>query len=226
MLESLQGRFLGWMLEPLTQQGVALLGVGPVVLQVFGLAREWSQQRRGGQDPETVQVYTRMVWRLQPEPSQQIYGFLSRANRDAFGLLLSANGVGPKAALALLETFTVDSLFEAVLQNQPKRLTQAKGIGGKGAEKLILELRDKLKVYTKTKADLGFDLSELNPTTGSAVAASPVLSEVEAVLGSLGYTPEEIYGVFSGLGAEQLEGASEVVLKRALAWLAKAPALT
>ena len=76
----------------------------------------------------------------------QLYGFLSKDDLAMFRLLLGVNGIGPKAALGALSGITADELRFAVLSDDVKTISKAPGIGKKTAQKLILELKDKLKL--------------------------------------------------------------------------------
>lgn len=80
------------------------------------------------------------------EDAMQLFGFLSRDDLKMFRLLLGVNGIGPKAALGVLAGLTADELSFAVLSDDVKTLSRAPGIGKKTAQKLILELKDKLKL--------------------------------------------------------------------------------
>lgn len=80
------------------------------------------------------------------EDVMQLFGFLSRDDLHMFRLLLGVNGIGPKAALGVLAGLTADELSFAILSDDVKTLSRAPGIGKKTAQKLILELKDKLKL--------------------------------------------------------------------------------
>ena len=80
------------------------------------------------------------------EDAMQLYGFLSKDDLEMFRLLLNVNGIGPKAALGVLARLTADELRFAVLSDDIKTISKAPGIGKKTAQKLILELKDKLKL--------------------------------------------------------------------------------
>ena len=80
------------------------------------------------------------------EDAMQLYGFLSKDDLEMFRLLLNVNGIGPKAALGVLAGLTADELRFAVLSDDIKTISKAPGIGKKTAQKLSLELKDKLKL--------------------------------------------------------------------------------
>ena len=92
---------------------------------------------------DKIKIYTYFHVR---EDAMQLYGFLSRDDLEMFRLLLNVNGIGPKAALGVLAAITADELRFAVLSDDVKTISRAPGIGKKTAQKLILELKDKLKL--------------------------------------------------------------------------------
>jgi Holliday junction DNA helicase RuvA len=91
---------------------------------------------------EHVHLHTEMIVR---EDLIALYGFGTLAERDTFVRLITVSGVGPKLALAILGTMSIDSLRNAVASGQPELLTRVPGIGKKMAEKIVFELKDKLK---------------------------------------------------------------------------------
>ena len=90
-----------------------------------------------------VKIYTYMYVR---EDAMKLYGFLTRDDLNVFKLLITVNGIGPKGALGVLSAITPDDLRFAVLSDDVKTISKAPGIGTKTAKKLILELKDKLKL--------------------------------------------------------------------------------
>ena len=92
---------------------------------------------------QEVKIYTYLNVK---EDAMQLYGFLSKDDLEMFRLLLNVNGIGPKAALGVLAGLTADELRFAVLSDDIKTISKAPGIGKKTAQKLILELKDKLKL--------------------------------------------------------------------------------
>ena len=102
---------------------------------------------------EEVTLLTHLVVR---EDAHLLFGFLTAAERSAFRQLLRISGVGPKVALAVLSGMSVDDLSAAVQAEDAARLTKVPGIGKKTAERLVLELRDKLpKAMTAVRAEAG-----------------------------------------------------------------------
>src|SRR3954468_12636841 len=100
---------------------------------------------------EEVTLLTHMVVR---EDAHLLFGFITAGERSAFRQLLKISGVGPKVALSVLSGLSVDDLSAAVAAEDSGRLTKIPGIGKKTAERLVLELRDKLpKTLTNVRAD-------------------------------------------------------------------------
>ena len=108
-----------------------------------------------------------------------LYGFSTTEERAAFELLISVNGVGPKAAIAILSCVTASELAIAIVTNQPKVITVAQGVGNKMAQKIILELKDKIKNQDIKSSDY---------------SAAPIPEEDDAInaLVALGYNQAEI----------------------------------
>ena len=126
------------------------------------------------------------------EDAFDLYGFISREEQRCYELLTSVNGVGPKAAMSILSAGGPQNFTLAVMTGDEKMLTAAQGIGKKIAQRIILELKDKL----------GGAGMELDFSTGPAVAA-PVqsggsLALARAALQELGYSPAEIQSALKG----------------------------
>lgn len=124
------------------------------------------------------------------EDAFDLYGFISREEQRCFALLTSVNGVGPKAAMSILSSGGPQNFTLAVMTGDEKMLTAAQGIGKKIAQRIILELKDKL----------GGSNLELDFSTPSAVA--PISSSAalaNAALQELGYSPAEIAAALKGV---------------------------
>lgn len=128
---------------------------------------------------DELKLYTKLIHR---EDNMTLCGFLKKETRDIFVYLISVSGVGIKMALALLGSFDTADLISLVINEDYKQLTLAKGVGPKLAQKIILELRDKLiKANITTVAD-----------KFSGVELTPATKETTSILLSLGYTEDEI----------------------------------
>ena len=146
------------------------------------------------------------------EDAMQLYGFLSRDDLQVFRLLLGVNGIGPKAALGILAGLTADELRFAVLSDDVKTLSRAPGIGKKTAQKLILELKDKLN------AEEAFELklAHVQEETGSETAAADGSREAVEALVALGYSSTQALQAVrkvSGIPADDVEGILKAALK-------------
>ena len=146
-----------------------------------------------------VMLYTYLNVR---EDAMELFGFATKTELDTFKTLISVSGVGPKAGLALLSELSPEQVAMAIATDDVKTITRAQGIGKKIAQRIVLELKDKL---AKAEAsDSGFA-----PVSAAAVsAAGGNVSKAIEALGVLGYTPAEVSPVlaqFDGnLPVEQL----------------------
>lgn len=128
-------------------------------------------------EDKTQKLFTILQHR---EDSMSLYGFINKETRDIFQILLSVSGVGAKMALALLNEFDACDLISLVIAGNYKELTLAKGVGPKLAQKIILELKDKL-----IKTDI--TIKEI-----SSIPKTSAVGDTQAVLLSLGYEEDEI----------------------------------
>ena len=142
------------------------------------------------------------------EDSMSLYGFLNKETRDIFQILLSVSGVGAKMAIALLNEFDACDVISLVIDGNFKELTRAKGVGPKLAQKIILELKDKL---IKT---------ELPKSSLSSIPQTQAISDTQAVLLSLGYEENEIEDAIKKVMPTIMETSNSVeVLRKALTTL-------
>ena len=172
-----------------------LLDVQGVGYRVFVAGSTRNQLRLG----EEATLFTYLNVR---EDAMLLYGFYSQQEYDLFQLLISVSGVGPKVALGILSAITVEGLCRAIQQKQAAVLTKLPGIGKKSAERLILELKDKVSFAGASEDAL--DLSDLQEPLGD-----DLLSEASAALISLGYTQAEIAPVVKKAG--KLSSVEEMI---------------
>ena len=165
-----------------------------------------SQLKKG----ERAKLYTYMNVR---EDAVDLFGFSSQSELHSFKLLLGVSGVGPKAALSILSANTPANLAMAVVMGDEKALTAAPGIGKKIAQRIILELKDKL---AKEQSSFG-------PDTGGSV---PVMvlpndkaKEAGAALAVLGYSGSEVAAALKGIDMDALP--LEEIIRQALKRMAK-----
>ncbi len=152
---------------------------------------------------DEVKVYTVLIHR---EDKMSLCGFLHKEDRDIFNILTSVSGVGSKMALTLLDEFEASELIGFVIDGNYKEITRAKGVGPKLAQKIILELKDKLMNY-KTKEPIKI--------TSSVKVDDSAVEDAQMVLVSLGYERKEIQDAISKAVADSKTTAEEI-LKEAL----------
>ncbi|SDG52418.1 Holliday junction DNA helicase subunit RuvA [Selenomonas sp. WCT3] len=114
-----------------------------------------------------------------------LYGFASEDEYDVFQLLIGVSGIGPKVALGILSSITVEGLCKAIQNKQATVLTKLPGIGKKSAERLILELKDKVGFATS-------DVDEVLTLDMEGAVGDDIISEAQAALMALGYSQAEI----------------------------------
>ena len=148
-------------------------------------------------------VYTKVV--AKKDDVWEIYGFATREEREMFEKLTSVSGVGPKAALAILSVCTPQGLAMAVITGDEKALIAAPGIGKKIAQRIVLELRDKMSKEQLETA------SAASPVAAAAVSGGVNhTQEAVAALMVLGYTQAEALHAMEGLDAAGME-ADEII---------------
>ena len=144
----------------------------------------------------------------------ELYGFLTENELNCFQMLIGVSGVGPKAALAILSSVTPERLATAIITGDEKALTGAPGIGKKIAQRVILELKDKL-----AKGQLNVATGESYGGTGVTVIPENKTSEAAAALAVLGYGPAEVNEALKGIPMEELP--LEAIIKQALKKMVK-----
>ena len=139
------------------------------------------------------------------EDAFDIYGFSTREELNCFEKLLGVGGVGPKAALAILSVVTPDQFTLAVMTQDDKTLTMAQGVGKKLAQRILLELKDKL---APSQLELSGAQLDASPIHGSKSA------EASAALASLGYSQQEIAAALKGVDVNAMR--VEEIVRHAL----------
>ena len=139
------------------------------------------------------------------EDAFDIYGFSTREELSCFEKLLGVGGVGPKAALAILSVVTPDQFTLAVMTQDDKTLTMAQGVGKKLAQRILLELKDKL---ASSQLELSGVQMDASPVHGSKSA------EASAALASLGYSQQEIASALKGVDVNAM--SVEQIVRHAL----------
>lgn len=153
---------------------------------------------------KTVKLYTHLAVR---EDALELFGFATEREKSAFRMLIGVSGIGPKVAISILSALTPEQFAAAVCSSDAKTLARAKGLGQKGAERIILELREKLtKEYgaaAPTSTPVGIQISGQSPDALNALLV-------------LGYTKQEAAEALNGLDASSmtLEALITAALKR------------
>ena len=152
------------------EDNAIIVEVGGVGLRVFVPAPLRGRLKAG----EVILLYTHLIVR---EDALTLYGFESQSDRELFNMLLGVDGVGPKVALSVLSTLTVDAVQRAVFTEEPDILSRVPGVGKKTSQKIVLYLHDKLK-----PADALARIAALSDKDGEVLAALTALgySVVEA----------------------------------------------
>lgn len=154
------------------------------------------------------------IYYQQREDAVQLFGFESWAEREFFMTLLNVSGIGPKGALAMIGQSTLFGLYQAIAGENVEFLTKVPGIGKKTAQRLVLELKDKLPESALEEfAAADIELPE--------VTTAPLLKDdISEVLLSLGYHESEIRKIYPEL--KKLQGQDEqIIIKKALQLLAR-----
>ena len=159
---------------------------------------------------ETARLYTYLNVR---EDAMELYGFFTEDERNCFQLLIGVSGVGPKAALSILSSSTPETLAMSIITGDEKALTVAPGIGKKIAQRIILELKDKL---AKGQISPG---GESYGGTGVTVIPESKSSEAAAALAVLGYSTAEIGVALKGIDLDAM--SLEEIIKQALKKMVK-----
>jgi holliday junction DNA helicase RuvA len=152
------------------EDNALIVEVGGVGLRVFVPAPLRGRLKAG----EVILLYTHLIVR---EDALILYGFESQPDRELFNILLGVDGVGPKVALSVLSTLTLDAVQRAVFTEEPDILSRVPGVGKKTSQKIVLYLHDKLK-----PTDALAKIAALSDKDGEVLAALTALgySVVEA----------------------------------------------
>jgi len=177
--------------------GAAEIDVNGVGYEVR-IAGDTVQRLASAGRDEEIKIYTYTYLR---EDQIALYGFLSREDLELFKLLITVSGVGPKGALALLSVGTADDLRFAIMTGDAKMIARAPGVGKKTAERLILDLRDKVAgLYDAGMAAIaagaagitgGIGAEDYIPSAGASAGTDDAAREAIEALTALGYSRAE-----------------------------------
>jgi len=189
------GRITGVILEKRLDQ---------VLVDVGGLAYEveipLTTFERLGESADRVILHTHLVVR---EDAQQLFGFYTEKERDLFRSLIKVNGVGPRMALTIQSSVDSDTFVRCIRDNDVKTLVALPGIGKKKAERLIIEMQDRLPDWQLEE--------ELKP---AHIANQDIVSDAESALIGMGYKPQEAAMALADLDDTSVEELIRVALKR------------
>ena len=161
-----------------------------------------------------VQLFCHFVVR---EDAQLLFGFHDGKSRDFFRTLIKVNGVGPKMAVAMMSTLTTDELIQSVNENQVARLVKIPGVGKKTAERLIIELRDKLAAFASAGGAAKANVS----STAQNVSGDTMIEEAESALITLGYKKSDAEKMVSAAWKLGEYSRSQDLIRAALKTLSK-----
>jgi len=159
-----------------------------------------------------VKIYTYMHVR---EDAIGLFGFLTKDDMEMFRLLITVNGIGPRTALGILSAITADELRFAILAEDVKKISKAPGIGNKTASKMILELKDKIKLEDAFEKQL--INKETKKSNGNTNRILGLRDEAIQALTVLGYSSSDAFKIVSGIDIEedmQVEDILKLSLKR------------
>ncbi len=162
--------------------------------------------------PETgsvISLYTHFVVR---EDAQQLYGFSDRETREVFRELIRVNGVGPKMALAILSALDAEALTHCIQGEHIQTLLRVPGVGRKTAERLLIELRDRVKRWS----DKHTHSTEARSDYPSTTPAQAIQEDAEKALQSLGYKPQEAEKIIATILRDHQVNHAEDLIRLAL----------
>ena len=181
---------------------LAVIDCSGVGFEVNTSAYTLSQLKAG----ERAKLYTYVHIR---EDAFEIYGFSGKSEKRCFEMLLGVSGVGPKAALSILSVSTPENLIMSIVSGDERAITAAAGVGKKIAQRVILELKDKLAKETESVSFA--DTSAFMPAASSDRSK---LGDAAAALTVLGYSAPEINAALKGVDAGNM--TTEEIVKAAL----------
>ena len=188
------------------EPGLAVIDCGGVGYACATTNYTLAQLKKG----ERAKLYTYMNINTNAKDDVvELFGFASQSELKSFKMLINVNGVGPRAALSILSSTTPSSLATSIITEDEKALTAAPGIGKKIAQRIILELKDKL---AKEQNVVGF--SDIQGVGVPASATKSKASEASAALSVLGYGSQEIASALRGIDMDKL--SLEEIIRQAL----------
>lgn len=158
-----------------------------VVLNVGGVGYEIQLLPKQIDKAEVLNEFELWIHQIDREDGTSLYGFIEVNQRDLFREIISVNGIGPQIGMAMLEEFEVPQLVNAIENKESNLLTKTQGIGKRIAERLIVELRNKLQRFTDNDKTIHENKNDIE-----ANQFSKYIDEIYLILNSLGYIDNEI----------------------------------
>ena len=158
-----------------------------VVLNVGGVGYEIQLLPKQIDKAEVLNEFELWIHQIDREDGTSLYGFIEVNQRDLFREIISVNGIGPQIGMAMLEEFEVPQLVNAIENKESNLLTKTQGIGKRIAERLIVELRNKLQRFTDNDKSIHENKNDIE-----ANQFSKYIDEIYLILNSLGYVDNEI----------------------------------
>lgn len=143
------------------------------------------------------------------EDTHQLFGFATRQEREFFVLLISVSGVGPQTARMMLSAFSPEELAASIQAEDARMLKSVKGVGPKAAQRIIVELRDKVAALQGSSGN----------TAGVAAAQAEAAKEASSALTTLGFAPAQVQKVVAAILKDKPGASPEMVIKLALKML-------
>lgn len=147
------------------------------------------------------------------ETAQQLFGFYTEKERSLFRTLIKVSGVGPKLALGILSGMEPDLFVQCVLQDDHSALVRVPGVGKKTAERLLVEVKDKLKGWQTQDSQ---PLSALEAANPSEVLAADAAAEAQSAMEALGYKPTEAKKAIAQVRVQQPDADRDTMIRLAL----------
>lgn len=149
------------------------------------------------------------VYEALREDAHQLFGFATRQERELFVLLISVSGVGPQTARMMLSAFSPEELAATIQAEDARMLKSVKGVGPKAAQRIIVELRDKVAALQGSAGS----------TKGMAAAQAEAAKEATSALTTLGFAPAQVQKVVAAILKDKPGASPEMVIKLALKML-------
>lgn len=146
------------------------------------------------------------------ETSQQLFGFYDKSDRALFRLLIKVNGVGPKMGLAILSGMTTQEVVNCMMEGNVAALVRVPGVGKKTAERLLIEMKDRLKDWDSSSSTATVSVQDALPV----VTASASIADAESALMALGYKSAEAAKAIARVTKDSNAASSEEIIRLAL----------